>query len=128
MCGDECLTYSRTERELRLSSFSVGACRPHIGTTGADCTAQLIDMRLLGPTCQPFASIKLTDFPYCQALVHSLLLVGCGDGAVLVIDAVSGRIVYGLGVATAAVRGIVASAGVLLCVSDDGTVSLHDFG
>ena len=55
------------------------------------------------------------------------MLVGCGDGSLIVVDAAAGKVQYGLGVATAAVRGIVASKNVLACVSDDGILSLHSF-
>jgi hypothetical protein len=93
-------------------------------TSGADKTLQILDPRA---SYTRVHSLQLPDFPYSLSVQGGLALCGCGDGSCLVVEAGSGRVLYGLGAGRAAVRAIEACGDTLLCAGDDGTAVLYKF-
>lgn len=138
---DGCLrVWDRRERrcvqtlELHVNEKGVGALcdilppmratSEKVVTAGADGVVRVLDPR------QSFAelhAIPVTNFVYSCAAAGGLALVGCGDGALHVIDIESGAISYALGANQAAVRTVDASADRLVCAGDDGNVIIYDF-
>lgn len=93
-------------------------------TAGADGTVKAFDFR---SALHPVSETKLSDFPYCMAVVGGLALVGCGDGSLLVIEISSGQTLYGVGANKHAVRGIYAAIDKLVCLGDDGSTYVYRF-
>jgi WD40 repeat protein len=93
-------------------------------TCGADGTVRILDAR--SPMGE-LACIALTDFPYSFTAAGGLLLVGCGDGSLHVIDVATLATQYALGANGAAVRTIDACREKLVCSGDDGHVMVYDF-
>lgn len=105
--------------------ISAGAASSNfVVTAGADGVVKAFDIR---SELHPVSQAKLTDFPYSMAVAGGLVLCGCGDGSLLVIDISSGQTLYALGANKAAVRGIHTSDKSLVCMGDDGNVCLYDF-
>lgn len=99
--------------------------RQLVVTAGADQTLKVVD-----PTAsyRPRSIVQLTDFPYSLAAVgDGLVVCGCGDGSVHVVDAVQGRTLYALGAGHAAVRAIECGPDHLVCSGDDGCVVSYRF-
>lgn len=95
---------------------------------GADGSVKAFDHRRLG---EPVWTVQLTDFPYILAATPigggQLVLTGCSDSSLHVIDAGSGAVRYALGASRGAVRTIHASAVQLVAGGDDGVAMLYDF-
>lgn len=102
-----------------------GAAASYMAATcGADGTVRILDSRA---GVGELASIELTDFPYSFSAAGGLLLAGCGDGSLHVIDMATLQIQYALGANQHAVRTIDASSDKLVCSGDDGNVLVYDF-
>lgn len=93
-------------------------------TCGADETVRILDTRA---AVGELASIQLTDFPYAMKAAGGLLLAGCGDGSLHVIDMAQLSQLYRLAAHENAVRTIEACKDRLLCAGDDGNVVVYDF-
>jgi F-box/WD-40 domain protein 7 len=94
-------------------------------TAGADRTLRVVDPAAL---YEPLGTVQLTDFPYSLASVgDGLVVCGCGDGSVHVVDAVQGRTLYALGAGRAAVRAMEVGPDSLVCSGDDGCVVSYQF-
>ena len=93
-------------------------------TCGADGTVRVLDAR--GGVGE-LACIELTDFPYSFTAAGGLLLAGCGDGSLHVIDLATLQTLYALGANEHAVRTIDACKDKLVCSGDDGKVIVYDF-
>lgn len=100
--------------------------RQLVVTAGADQTLKVVDA---AAGYKPLHTVRLTDFPYSLAAVgDSIVVCGCGDGSVHVVDAVEGKTLYALGAGQAAVRTLeVTPAGSLTCSGDDGCVVSYSF-
>jgi WD40 repeat protein len=75
-------------------------------------------------------TVQLTDFPYSlTAAAADLVLCGCGDGSVHVVDVEAGATLYALGAGKAAVRAmeVSPSSDRLVCAGDDGCVICYEF-
>jgi WD40 repeat protein len=109
----------------RLVLAAGGAAASYMAATcGADGTVRILDSR--GGVGE-LASIELTSFPYSFSAAGGLLLAGCGDGSLHVIDMATLQIQYALGANQHAVRTIDAASGKLVCSGDDGNVLVYDF-
>lgn len=93
-------------------------------TCGADGTVRVVDARA---GVGELACIELTDFPYSFTAAGGLVLAGCGDGSVHVIDLATLQALYALGANKHAVRTLDASSGKLVCSGDDGKALVYDF-
>jgi len=138
---DGCLrVWDRRERsnmatkELHVNDQGVGALSDilppmrataeKVVTAGADGVVRILEPR------QSFAelhAVPVTNFIYSCAAAGGLALVGCGDGALHVIDIENGAISYALGANQAAVRTIDASADRMVAAGDDGNVIIYSF-
>jgi F-box/WD-40 domain protein 7 len=79
---------------------------------------------------KPIHTVQLTDFPYSLiAAASDLVLCGCGDGSVHVVDVQVGKTLYALGAGKAAVRAMEVSpdGSRLVCAGDDGCVICYEF-
>lgn len=96
-----------------------------IVTSGADKTLRVVDP---AASYQPLKAVQLTDFPYSLATVgDGLVVCGCGDGSVHVVDAMQGKTLYALGAGRAAVRAMEVGPDSLVCSGDDGCVVSYQF-
>lgn len=95
-----------------------------IVTCGADGTVCTIDPR---GTMSELASIQLTDFPYSLTATGGLVLAGCGDGSVHVIDMATMDVLYALGADKNAIRTMDASSDHLIVSGDDGNACVYHF-
>uniref|UniRef100_A0A383VWN0 Uncharacterized protein n=1 Tax=Tetradesmus obliquus TaxID=3088 RepID=A0A383VWN0_TETOB len=96
-------------------------------TAGADMTLRVLDA---AQSYKPIHTVQLTDFPYSlTAAASDLVLCGCGDGSVHVVDVEAGAVLYALGAGRAAVRAMEVSPGTerLVCAGDDGCVVCYEF-
>lgn len=93
-------------------------------TAGADGKVNVLDPRT---NFSAIGSAHLTDFPYCLQVIGDLVLCGCGDGSLHVIEVCSGNRKYCLGVNQGAVRTIEAAPDVLVCGGDDGNILIHRY-
>ncbi|KAF6262043.1 WD40-repeat-containing domain protein [Scenedesmus sp. NREL 46B-D3] len=96
-------------------------------TAGADMTLRVMDA---AQPCKPIHTVQLTDFPYTlTAVAADLVLCGCGDGSVHVVDLEAGRALYALVAGKAAVRAMeVSPAGDrVVCAGDDGCAVCYEF-
>ena len=93
-------------------------------TCGADGTVRILDPR---GSMAELTSIRLTDFPYSFSAIGGLLLAGCGDGSLHVIDTATLSTLYALGANEHAVRAIEVSRTHLVCSGDDGNVIIYEF-
>lgn len=125
---------ARTGEQAAMAAHARPAGRGAVGsivplghlllTAGADCTVHGWDSRR---SLQPaWEALQLPDFPYCAASCGSTLFVGCGDGSIAAVDAASGRLLYTLRAAAAAVRTLAASADLLIAGCDDGSAVLFE--
>jgi len=138
---DGCLrAWDRRERscvaslELHVNEKGVGALSDiipplpatsgKIVTAGADGVVRVLDARR--PLSELHA-VRVTNFVYSCAAAGGLVLVGCGDGALHVIDVELGSTLYALGANQAAVRTVDAAADRIICSGDDGNVILYEF-
>jgi WD40 repeat protein len=81
-CAAICFSCSSNALKGRLHAGGPAASYL-IVTCGADGTIRAVDLR---GTMSELASIKLTDFPYSFTAAGGLVMAGCGDGSVHVID------------------------------------------
>lgn len=93
-------------------------------TAGADMTMRLLDPAL---SYMPIHTVALTDFPYSLAAVGELVVCGCGDGSVHVLDVDNGDTLYALGAGKAAIRALEVAPDRLVCSGDDGYVISYEF-
>lgn len=96
-------------------------------TAGADMTLRILDA---AQSYKLIHTVQLTDFPYSlTAAGADLVLCGCGDGSVHVVDVEAGAVLYALGAGRAAVRAMEVSPGtdMLVCAGDDGCVVCYEF-
>ncbi|WIA41200.1 hypothetical protein OEZ86_004815 [Tetradesmus obliquus] len=96
-------------------------------TAGADMTLRILDA---AQAYKPIHTVQLTDFPYSlTAAGADIVLCGCGDGSVHVVDVEAGAELYALGAGRAAVRAMEVSpgTGMLVCAGDDGCVVCYEF-
>jgi WD40 repeat protein len=93
-------------------------------TAGADGWVKAFEGR---QGMQQVWAARLPDFPYSMAAHGGLVLVGCGDGSLLVMDRASGSTQYTLAASTVAVRTIHAGGHQLVVGGDDGTALLYEF-
>jgi WD40 repeat protein len=101
-----------------------GAAASYMAATcGADHTVRILDSRTDGQ----LACIKLPDFPYSFSAAGGLLLVGCGDGSVQVIDIPTLEQQYSLRACENAVRTMQAQSRNLVYAGDDGQVVVYDY-
>ena len=91
-----------------------------VASCGADKRVALSDFRA---GRKLFAFDDHADFPYCLAVLDSLLFTGAGDGALLCHDvAKDGSCLWGLGAGLSAVRCVDARPDQLVAAGDDGNV------
>jgi F-box/WD-40 domain protein 7 len=79
---------------------------------------------------KPIHTVQPTDFPYSLIAASSdLVLCGCGDGSVHVVDVQAGKTLYALGAGKAAVRAMEVSpdGSRLVCAGDDGCAVCYEF-
>lgn len=95
-------------------------------TAGADKTLRVCDP---AASYRALHTVALTDFPYALAAAgDGLVVCGCGDGSVHVVDVLQGKTLYALGAGRAAVRCLEVCAGSkLVCAGDDGCVVSYQF-
>jgi len=89
-------------------------------TAGADNQVQVVDPRASFTPRHTFTEHR--DFIYSLLVAGRLAVSGGGDGMLLVHDLEQGRLLYGLGANSAAVRGIGATRSHLVAAGDDGNV------
>lgn len=95
-------------------------------TAGADGRVRAFDTQR---GLQQAWEAQLKDFPYSMATAAGgrLVLVGCGDGSLWVMERATGQVLYALGASTAAVRTLHAAQQQLVVGGDDGTAVVYDF-
>jgi WD40 repeat protein len=102
-----------------------GAAASYMAATcGADGTVRVLDARV---SVGEVASFDLPDFPYSFKAAGGLLLAGCGDGSLHVIDLATLQRLYALGANQHAVRTIDTSQNKLVCSGDDGKAIIYEF-
>ena len=107
------------------SCFAGGAAASYMtATCGADNTVRILDAR---SDISELACIDLPDYPYSFAAAGGLLLAGCGDGSVVVIDIPTLEVQYSLRAFNNAVRALECSNSQLITAGDDGQVVLYSF-
>lgn len=95
-----------------------------VATAGADGSVCLLDPRR---NLEVVHRTRLTDFPYELKAAGALVLAGCGDGALHVIDTRRLATLYALGANRAAVRFVAARGDTLVAAGDDGSALIYRF-
>lgn len=93
-------------------------------TCGADNTVRILDAR---SDIGELACITLPDYPYSFAAAGGLLLAGCGDGSVVVVDIPTLEVQYTLRACENAVRTMQCSSNQLIIAGDDGEAISYSF-
>ena len=95
-----------------------------VATAGVDCRVCGLDSR---QGLQPAWTARLPDYPYSLAAAPGgdTILVGCGDGSILALEAGSGSERWRVATKATAVRTLHASDGTLLAGCDDGSAVLY---
>ncbi|GAB4815346.1 hypothetical protein N2152v2_002392 [Parachlorella kessleri] len=91
-------------------------------TAGADGHVTGLDRR---QGLQQAWAVQLPDFPYSLAAQGSLVLAGCGDGSLVVIDRCSGTVLCTTQASSAAVRTVDSAGGKLITGGDDGVAVVY---
>jgi WD40 repeat protein len=127
VCSTKHLAHADTigaATQTRSACAGSAAASYMAATCGADGTVRLLDAR---STMGELAAIELTDFPYSFTAAGGLVLAGCGDGSLHVIDMATLQAQYALGANAAAVRTVDAARDKLVCSGDDGKALVYDF-
>ena len=95
-------------------------------TCGADHTMRILDSRASAGIGE-LASIPVSHYPYSFTAAGGLLIVGCGDGVVQVVDAHVLQTQYSLGVSDSAIRCLQACKDKLVCAGDAGRAVFYSF-
>lgn len=107
------------------SLFAGGAAASYMtATTGADKTIRILDAR---NEIGELACIDLPDYPYSFAAAGGLLLAGCGDGSVVVVDIPTLQVQYTLRSCENAVRTMQCTNDQLVIAGDDGDAISYSF-
>ena len=94
-------------------------------TTGADKRIQLLDPRMGFKLRTTFAHHR--DFIYSVETIGDYVASGGGDGMLLIHDAKTDKLLYGLGASEGAVRAIACTPKRLVAAGDDGKVLTFEF-
>eukprot|EP00892_Ulva_mutabilis_P011022 jgi/Ulvmu1/8292/UM041_0104.1 len=93
-------------------------------TCGADHTLRLLDARGgLGE----LVSIEVPDYPYSFSAAGGMILVGCGNGVVQVVDSHVMQTQYCLAASDCAIRTIQATSDHFVCAGDAGCTIFYSF-
>lgn len=108
-----------------------GAAAAYVtATCGADKTVRILDAR---SDIGELACITLPDYPYSLFAAGGLLLTGCGDGSVVVIDIPTLQVQYTMHACDNAVRTMQAgtsgdgAADQLIIAGDDGEAIAYSY-
>lgn len=93
-------------------------------TCGADNTLRILDSR--GGMGQ-LACVPVPDYPYSFTAAGGLLMVGCGNGIVQIVDSHFMQTQYSLNVSDSAIRSLQVSANRLVCAGDAGCTVFYSF-
>lgn len=91
-------------------------------TAGADRAVRGLEARR---NLEPVWSQELPDFPYSQARSTSAVLLGCGDGTVVALEAADGSRRFALAASASAVRTLHAGPTCFVAGCDDGSAMVY---
>lgn len=93
-------------------------------TCGADHTLRILDAR---GGIGELACIEVPDYPYSFTAAGGILIVGCGNGVVQVVDSHVMQTQYSLAASNSAIRSMQAAKNQLVCAGDAGCTVFYTF-
>jgi len=102
-----------------------GAASGYLAATcGADHTIRILDSR--GGVGE-LACVQLPDYPYSFTAAGGLIIAGCGNGVVQIVDSHVMQTQYSLCVSDGAIRTLQVSRDRLMCAGDAGSIVFYTF-
>lgn len=112
---------------LTRHNCSGGAASAYMAATcGADHTMRILDSRA-NTGIGELARVDLSHYPYSFTAAGGLLIAGCSNGVVQVVDAHVLQTQYSLGVSDSAIRCLQVHKDKLVCAGDTGRVVFYSF-
>lgn len=93
-------------------------------TCGADHTIRILDSR---SGVGQLACVPLPDYPYSFTAAGGLIIVGCSNGVVQIVDSHVMQTQYSLSVSDSAIRTLQVSRDKLVCAGDAGSTVFYKF-
>lgn len=110
---------------MHTGAHAGGAAAGYMAATcGADQMLRILDAR---HGIGELKCIELPDYPYSFTAAGGMLIVGCGNGALQIVDAHVMQTQYSLSASDSAVRCIQASKDSLVCAGDAGCAVFYSF-